>query len=211
MSVQTCPICDQKPVINCKCPMFDARCQNGHEWHTCQVHFVIVPKAGLHGFTGCSCPVTPEIQKTYDEHWKSSVEKFGELDKDSVMRELSDYHFLLEMVPLVYDHVTNGRISKPNTHASAVKSQHDDCVQDAIEEAEKDLRKDLLEAIKTELEVYRDKSLVNGQGGAIDAMNDIVRRSVNESIKIVEKHLLEEEANEQVRPVGTDRHDPSGS
>ena len=61
-----------------------------------------------------------DYKKTYREFWKPLVEKDGELDKDRVMRELHDFHFVIENVSKVYCELTGGRISKPNTSAEDV-------------------------------------------------------------------------------------------
>ena len=76
-----------------------------------------------------------DYEETYNSFWKEIVEKDGVLDLDQVKRELHDYHRMLGEVPKVYDHVTGGRISKPNTPASAVIAEHDDEVTRLCEEA----------------------------------------------------------------------------
>jgi len=35
-----CPVCGEKPKMNCKCPRGDSWCENGHSWHTCTIHLV---------------------------------------------------------------------------------------------------------------------------------------------------------------------------
>lgn len=64
-------------------------------------------------------------QETLD-FWLDIVKPDGEWDHDQVWRELHDYRLLLHNVPLVYDHVTGGRVSKPNTVASDVIGESDD-------------------------------------------------------------------------------------
>ena len=76
-----------------------------------------------------------DYKADYEEFWKDLVEVDGKIDKDKVMRELSDYRFMLEQVPKVYDHVSGGRISKPNTYAFEVIGQHDTQRQEDINEA----------------------------------------------------------------------------
>lgn len=70
------------------------------------------------------------------ELWLPIVAPNGQWDLDQVKRELHDYSMLLGEVPLVYDHVTNGRVSKPNTLASAVIDQHDDHCTNGVPENE---------------------------------------------------------------------------
>lgn len=54
---------------------------------------------------------------------------------EEVKNELTDYHFLLEQVPKVYEHVTGGRMTKTNYYASAVISVADEALNERIEEA----------------------------------------------------------------------------
>jgi hypothetical protein len=48
------------------------------------------------------------------------------MSAEAVKAELADYHFLLQQVPLVYQHVTGGLLSKTNYFASAVMAAADD-------------------------------------------------------------------------------------
>lgn len=94
-----------------------------------------------------------DYEKTYADFWKSIVENpDGTLNLDQVMRELHDYHQMIEQVPLVYSEVTGGRISKPNTMASAV-------IGEAIDVAEGDLR-DLAREISKQI-----LAEASGEGG----------------------------------------------
>ena len=81
-------------------------------------------------------------QQIYERFWKDIVEiaPYGVLNKDQVMRELSDYSLILEQVSRVYYHITNGRISKQNTLAEAVIAVYEDIMQEAIDEALKEER-----------------------------------------------------------------------
>ena len=54
---------------------------------------------------------------------------------EQVCNELHDLEFMAGEVPKVYCHVTGGRISKPNTYASEVIGEHDERVQEAVDEA----------------------------------------------------------------------------
>ena len=57
----------------------------------------------------------------YEEFWKSIVEnEDGTLNLDQIKKELSDFYFIMEQASMVYEEVTNGRISKPNTYAFEV-------------------------------------------------------------------------------------------
>jgi hypothetical protein len=59
----------------------------------------------------------------------------------NVLDELHDLQFMASEVPKVYDHVSGGHISKPNTHAFEVIREHD-----------RQREVDIAEAIAEELE-----------------------------------------------------------
>lgn len=61
-----------------------------------------------------------DYMKKYDDFWKELVEKNGEIDRDAVARELFDYSMLIDNTSKVFDDITGGAISKPNTLASEV-------------------------------------------------------------------------------------------
>jgi hypothetical protein len=58
-------------------------------------------------------------QEVFEHDWASIVcDQNGELIKDQVMRELSDYSGLMEDVSVVYNTFTN--LSKPNTRRDVI-------------------------------------------------------------------------------------------
>jgi hypothetical protein len=59
-----------------------------------------------------------------DAFWKDCYPE-GMKPQD-VKNELADFHFMMNQVPLVYDHVTHGLLSKPMYHANKVIGAHDD-------------------------------------------------------------------------------------
>jgi len=68
-----------------------------------------------------------EIERVWEDFWKELLcGESGKVDMQKVKADLYDYHFILGEVSKVYDHVSGGRISKPNTHADAVLGEHDD-------------------------------------------------------------------------------------
>lgn len=74
-------------------------------------------------------------KQTYETFWKELVENpDGSLNRDRVMRELHDYHFVMGQASLVYDHVAD--VSKPNTMAFEVIREADERVDRLIEESE---------------------------------------------------------------------------
>ena len=71
----------------------------------------------------------------YETFWKDLVENLdGTINKDRLIRELSDYYWLISSVSLVYDHVTGGRISKPNTLPEEVIAKADDYTRKLFDE-----------------------------------------------------------------------------
>ena len=78
-------------------------------------------------------------EKTFREFWKPVVcNDDGTLNEDKVMRELHDYANFMDNVSKVYCHITNGKISKPNTLAEAVIAEADDSYAELERENEKD-------------------------------------------------------------------------
>lgn len=67
-----------------------------------------------------------EVQQVYDSFWKELLETNGQLDTDKVKSELFDYRTILGEVCKVYDELTMGRFTKPNTRA--------ECIIDAVRE-----------------------------------------------------------------------------
>jgi hypothetical protein len=73
---------------------------------------------------------------TYDKWWKELVENpDGTFNKDQIMRELSDYAWLMQAVSKVYCCITDGRISKPNTLPDVVIAVYEDLVTKYVDEA----------------------------------------------------------------------------
>ncbi len=57
-----------------------------------------------------------DYKQKYDEFWKDIVEnEDGTLNKDQVMRELSDYSMVMDNCARAFVLMTNGAISKQNT------------------------------------------------------------------------------------------------
>ncbi len=89
-------------------------------------------------------------KEVYDSFWKELIEnKDGTLNKDSVARELSDYKFLMDQIPLVYDHVTGGLLSKTNYHAHVIISASDEYFSRLIEQEKVEWEEERLEKTAT--------------------------------------------------------------
>lgn len=67
-----------------------------------------------------------DANEAWIKFWFGVFDRHNELTADgkptfeAVKNELADYHMLLSTVPLVYDEITGGQISKPNTKKEAV-------------------------------------------------------------------------------------------
>jgi hypothetical protein len=71
------------------------------------------------------------------EFWSKFVYPEGAKATD-IQNELMDYHEMLGEVDKVYDHITCGRISKPNTKASSVIAVANEVAQRDIQNAIED-------------------------------------------------------------------------
>lgn len=80
------------------------------------------------------------VERVYQNYWADIVAPNGEIDLELVKRELHDYYLVMQEVSRVYDHISNGRISKPNTRADVLIAMVDDL---ASEEIEKLVREEL--------------------------------------------------------------------
>lgn len=64
-----------------------------------------------------------DYKKEYEDFWKAIVEnEDGTLNKDQVMRELSDYSMIMNNCALAYSEMTNERVSKQNTKFFEVRN-----------------------------------------------------------------------------------------
>jgi hypothetical protein len=57
-----CPICNERYVAQCKCPLGERSCVNSHYWYTCLVHNIVVIGKSNHNIstTDCHCNDYPE-------------------------------------------------------------------------------------------------------------------------------------------------------
>ena len=94
-----------------------------------------------------------EYEKTFREFWMPILTRGGKLDLELVKKELYNYHVIMNNVSTVYMHITGNRISKPNTLANEIIAEHDDLVNELVEER----LNELLESQSTsEIERYKD-------------------------------------------------------
>lgn len=71
--------------------------------------------------------------ENYNSTFKDIVEyEDGTLNKDQVMRELSDYAVFMDTATRVYCRVTGGRVSKINTTADAIIGVYEDEITETV-------------------------------------------------------------------------------
>lgn len=76
-----------------------------------------------------------DVYATWYEFWAPIIlDENQNINFYQVMCELHDYHFLLQNVPKVYDHVTGGSVSQPNTTAEAVIAEYNQHRENEISE-----------------------------------------------------------------------------
>jgi|SRR3990167_2098966 len=91
------------------------------------------------------------------ERW-NWLYKDGKLDEKAVLKEISDYDFILEEVPRVYCEITGGLLSKLNYRAEVILAEFNErfwdkkIIIDDIREMIKSTK--TLEELKEELESY---------------------------------------------------------
>ena len=96
-----------------------------------------------------------DYKNDYDNDWKDIVEdKSGELNKDQVMRELSDYGILISSMSIILDHVTGGRISKPLTLPEIVCQVADENYNDGFADERKEYE-ETIESLDTSCGNFR--------------------------------------------------------
>lgn len=74
-----------------------------------------------------------DVERDFREFWKPILYERGRLNLAQLKKELFDYHQIMQNVAKVYDHITCGRISKPNTTAQAVIDEADAIFQEMLD------------------------------------------------------------------------------
>ncbi len=107
------------------------------------------PKTAREGVTD------EDVQRVWEEFWIPTLfenpeegrrvqQGILEVKLEQIKKELYDYWVLLEEVPKVYETVTGGRISKPNTCSGAVIAEFEDYLTRTADEDVKERTEDLL-------------------------------------------------------------------
>ncbi len=97
-------------------------------------------------------------QEEYEEFWKDIVEnEDGTLNKDQVMRELSDYSMVMDNCARAYSLMTKQRISKQNTMFFEVEAIFDELYLDndiVVDDMVEILKEDDIDELKSQLRNY---------------------------------------------------------
>lgn len=119
-----------------------------------------------------------EREKAAGEFWRG-VFKDG-ADSEDVRKELADFHFAMEQVPLVYDHITGGALSKINYYAKGVIATADRHIEERIAEAVKDATEEATENLESaESRAARAEALLREVQGPLARFADYCNRGVS--------------------------------
>lgn len=86
---------------------------------------------------------TEDVNVVWNGFWAPIVTKGDQFDVEAVKAELYDYWVLLQEVPQVYGHITDGQLTKPNTAAIHIITAHDEAVTKAYDEGRRDGQEDV--------------------------------------------------------------------
>lgn len=76
-------------------------------------------------------PTDEDVQKVFEDFWKSLVVKDGELDVEQVKKELYDYKVMMANVSELYVNITGGQLSKPTYVPHVLLAFHEDALTEA--------------------------------------------------------------------------------
>lgn len=83
----------------------------------------------------------------------------GSLNEEAILAELYDFRMVIREVPVVYDAITGGRMSKPNYFARDVLQQHESYLEELITDARREAVEEalaMIEAGSTPQEVLKE-------------------------------------------------------
>ena len=99
-------------------------------------------------------------QEEYEDFWKGIVEnEDGTLNKDQVMRELSDYSMVMDNCARAYCRMTKQRISKQNTMFFEVEGIFDELYLDkdiVVDDMVEILKENNINELKKQIREYFD-------------------------------------------------------
>lgn len=93
-----------------------------------------------------------------EEFWKDIIYKNGKIDEEQVMKELSDFSYVMNEVPKVYEEITGGILSKIMYPAEVVLKEFNEQFwsKDIIKDDVKNIIKEekTLKGLKEEIRHY---------------------------------------------------------
>lgn len=84
-----------------------------------------------------------DLEKEYNKFWKGIVENDdGSLNKEQVMKELSDFSVLIENLGTIYDRLSGGSASNPLIKTEAILEAYEANIETLTDNAYRDGHKD---------------------------------------------------------------------
>lgn len=80
-------------------------------------------------------PLDDDELESFHRFWDDIIYINGRMSEAQVTLELYDYMRMVVEVPVVYDYITGGLISKPNAHAASVIQAADRYIETMIKDA----------------------------------------------------------------------------
>ena len=74
--------------------------------------------------------------------WKDIIYRDGKIDEEQVLKELSDFYYVMKQVPRIYCHITGGKLSKVMYSAETIIAESNDYQQKCFEEYRKEWEED---------------------------------------------------------------------
>lgn len=117
--------------------------------------------------------------KESDDFWDSVFDEEYPFNKENAYKELKDYYFVLEQLPLIYMEITGGTLSKTTYFASSVIEAYNDSVERKLD------RIDDLEYALKEISEYIEKLDLYSVSGINETLSTIekIKTTIEEVLK----------------------------
>lgn len=92
-----------------------------------------------------------ERMREAPDFWSEIVINEGEIDIDSVKKELQDFYFMMGQVSEVYSHITGGRFSKQMYYSNHIISEADEFYKNLYQEDAYAESKEHIESLESKL------------------------------------------------------------
>lgn len=121
-----------------------------------------------------------DYEQVWNEQWKElCTNEDGSLNLDQIQRELYDYSFMLDQVPIVYCEVAG--LSKPNTYASAIIGEY----ENRMNEYFKDYVKEIIEILQSifKVNINDEPDYAAGIATAINEIREYANIEEDENVR----------------------------